>query len=466
MKYTKLVNFKNPYSWKEEKRQVLVSYQDIDGNEIWIEEKTLQSFLLLQSFLKEKGMDIGITSAYRSVEEQEILFQKRMEEVGLEETKKYVASPFYSEHHTGLALDIAVKIEDVYLEEANEQTIPLLEEIHSYLSSFGFILRYPKEKESITGFSYEPWHIRYVGNIPAMMMEKYHLCLEEYVEDFGGVLYIFKEAGMTSFDVVQEVSRLFGISKVGHTGTLDPMAKGVLLVAVGKATKIVELLTSKEKEYVAKARLGLLTDTGDITGKIVKEEKVESSNLPYAIASFPQTYLQEVPIYSAVKVHGKKLYEYAREGKEVALPKKEVHIYEIELLEQNGNDFTFRTLVSKGCFIRSLIQDIAASIGTIATMTDLLRTKQGSITAEECVSLQDIQRGEFEMHRIPDVFKEYPLVQVDEVMEKKIRNGNSLTNFCQVSDFVLFQNAQGKLLGIYQEKNGELVVYKNFCTNS
>ena len=158
-----------------------------------------------------------------------------------------------------------------------------------------------------------------------------------------GVLVVNKEKGMTSFDVVNKISRILEMRKVGHTGTLDPMAEGVLIVCVGKATKIVELLTAEDKEYIAEAKLGIDTDTYDSEGTILKETEVPD-NLPIeeGISSFQKTYLQEVPIYSAVKVNGKKLYEYAREGKQVECPKREVTIKEIELLSKTKDSFKFR----------------------------------------------------------------------------------------------------------------------------
>jgi len=202
--------------------------------------------------------------------------------------------------------------------------------------------------------------------------------LEEYKAKFSGVIAINKEEGMTSFDVVNEISRIFGIKKVGHTGTLDPLATGVLIVAIGQATKIVELLTALDKEYIAGVKLGLQTDTYDITGKVLKEKEIPNNyNLEAVLKTFKKTYLQEVPIYSAIKVNGRKLYEYARKNQQVNLPKKEVTIKSIELLDQNQTTFKFKALVTKGTYIRSLINDIGRSLNTYATMTSLTRTKQG-----------------------------------------------------------------------------------------
>ena len=199
---------------------------------------------------------------------------------------------------------------------------PIYKELHKHLKDFGFILRYPEGKEHITGYPYEPWHIRYVGKFVAKIIYEKNYTLEEYLTKYSGIVYVNKEKDMTSFDVVNQISKLFGIKRVGHTGTLDPLAEGVLLVAIGKATKVVELLTATYKEYIATVKLGIKTDTLDITGKVLEQKEVPNlENLDEVLNSFKKTYLQEVPIYSAVKVNGKKLYEYARNNEQVELPK-------------------------------------------------------------------------------------------------------------------------------------------------
>ena len=300
--------------------------------------------------------------------------------------------------------------------------------IHKYLADYGFILRYPEGKEDITGYPYEPWHIRYTGKTVAKIIEKENYTLEEYLSDYSGVIVVNKKSNMTSFDVVNEISRTLGIKKLGHTGTLDPLAEGVLIVTVGKATKIAELLTATYKEYQAGVVLGVETDTLDITGKITNS-KIVPDNLPIekVLKSFKKTYLQEVPIYSAVKVKGKKLYEYARENKPVELPKKEVTIKEISLLETDRNTFIFKALVSKGCYIRSLIRDIGESLDTYATMTNLTRTKQGKYTLTDAYTLEDISSGNFNLLKIEDVL-DYPKIVADEKLSFKIKSGQRLKN--------------------------------------
>ena len=205
-----------------------------------------------------------------------------------------------------------------------------------------------------------------------------------------GVLIIDKPKGITSRDVVNNVIKIFNTRKVGHTGTLDPLATGVLVVCVGRATKLVNELTSTDKEYIASVTLGIKTDTLDSMGSILFDEGVikTKEEIISVLNSFVGSYEQEVPVYSAVKINGKKLYEYAREGVNIELPKRKVEIKEIELLDEieykdNKTLFKFRCVVSKGTYIRSLINDIANKLDTIGIMTNLRRTRQGNFKIED-----------------------------------------------------------------------------------
>lgn len=277
----------------------------------------------------------------------------------------------------------------------------------------------------------------------------------------NGVIVVNKEKGMTSFDVVHEIKKIFHTKKVGHTGTLDPLAEGVLIVCIGNATKIVELITAKDKEYIAEAKLGIKTDTLDTEGEIVDKKDFNIDILEETLNSYKKTYLQEVPIYSAVKVNGKKLYEYARNGIEVELPKKEVTIKEIELLSSSNDTFKFRCLVTKGCYIRSLINDIATSMNTYATMTSLVRTKQGKTTIDDAYTLEDIRNNNYKLYTIDEVL-DYPVIEVDDYLEKKISNGMKIDNTFNIKDKVIFKNKDNKLLGIYEVDQEKLKVWKNF----
>ena len=397
---------------------------EIDNN-LKVEKETYENYLKLKEYLKENNIEISINKAY---------IDRKIEE---------------SEFNTALALSIEIDLN-------------YYNELHNILHKFGFILRYPKGKENITGYEYNPTHIRYVGNVISKIIYENSWTLEEYLNEFSGVIVVNKEKDMTSFDVVNEISHLFGIKKVGHTGTLDPMAEGILIICIGKATKIVELLTAKDKEYIAGVKLGIKTDSYDITGNILDTKEVKDiENLEEVILSYKKTYLQEVPIYSAVKVDGKKLYEYARNNKEVELPKKEVTIKEIELLEKDKDTFIIKTLVSKGTYIRSLINDIGNSLNTYATMTSLNRTKQGKVTINDSYKLNDIKSNNYKYYKIEEVL-EYPIIRVDEDLEFKIKNGVKIKNTFEIENKVLFVNKNNKLLGIYEKNNEELKVWKNF----
>ena len=464
MKYSILVNKNNEIKDSYINKINLVETKNIKDEIIKIEEKTYEAYKELKKFLETKNIFIELDSAYRSIEEQQEIIDEFTEKYGTEYVNKFVAPIRTSEHHTGLALDLALIVNNKSLIEnedlfANED---IFLEIHKHLYKFGFILRYPKDKKNITGYDYEPWHIRYIGKIPAKIIYDNSLTLEEYLNNFSCVLYINKPKDITSFDVVNKISKLFGIKRVGHTGTLDPLATGVMLVTVGKATKIVELLTAKDKEYIASFELGYKTDTYDNTGNILdKKEMPENINMIDTLNSFKKTYLQEVPIYSAIKVNGKKLYEYARENKDVELPKKEVTIKEIELLETKNNTYTIKTLVSKGTYIRSLINDIGLSLNTYATMTSLERTKQGPILINDTNTLEDIENNNFTIHKIEDVL-DYPIIEVDSLLEKNISIGMKINDNWNINDKVIFKNKENKLLGIYEKYDDILRVWKNF----
>lgn len=464
MTRTILVNKENKLKESYYKRVNLIEIKDIDGNSTKIEEETYKAYLDLEEFLKEKNIFIGIDSAYRSLERQQELYLEFLNKYGKEYADSVVAPVGTSEHHTGLAIDLSIKNSNGYLDEKTdyEKYHQTYNEIHKYLKDFGFILRYPKGKENITGYPYEPWHIRYVGKFVAKIIDEKKYTLEEYLSDYSAILLLNKQKDMTSFDVVNEISHLFGIKRVGHTGTLDPLAEGVLIVAVGKATKVVELLTATFKEYIAEVKLGVKTDTLDITGTVIENKPIPSlESLDEVIKSFQKTYLQEVPIYSAVKVNGKKLYDYARNNEKVELPKKEVTIKEINLLAKEKDTFTFKALVSKGCYIRSLINDIGESLNTYATMTKLTRTKQGKVDIQETYTLDELKNGNYKVYEIDEVL-ELPIVIVDNKISKKIHTGQKIENTYNIDGKVIFKDKNEKILGIYERKGNHLITWKNF----
>lgn len=446
----------------------LVTITNALGKEIKLEKDAYVAFLKLQKFLLEEGIEIEIEEGFRSVLEQQKIREEFSSKYGEEYAKKIVAPPYASEHHTGLAIDFVLKKDGEYITENKDllSQEEIWEKIHPVLKEYGFIVRYPKKKEKITGYPYEPWHIRYVGVVPAKIIFDHHLTLEEYVTDFGGVLIVNKDSGMTSRDVVNEVSKILGIKKIGHTGTLDPMASGVLVLTIGHATKLGKLLTSYEKEYEAGVEVGYITDTLDKTGKIVKEKKVEK-RIDYhtLLKSYEKTYSQEVPIYSAVKVNGKKLYEYARNHESVVLPKKEVTIKSMTLLEECDTYFQFRCLVSKGTYIRSLIRDMGDSCSEYFTMSSLTRTKQGNFSISMAYSLKDIENNHFQILSVEEALPNIPVVIVDGDILKKVRNGVRLENNPKIEDKVIFQDKNHQLLVIYQKDKNTLKIEKMLYNN-
>lgn len=281
----------------------------------------------------------------------------------------------------------------------------------------------------------------------------------------NGILVVDKPEGYTSRDIVNIVCKKLSTKKVGHTGTLDPIATGVLVLCIGKSLKLTELLVSTKKEYIATMRLGIETDTLDITGNVVDKRNIpylKKEDIENTLAKFKGKITQEVPKYSSISVNGKRLYQYAREGLEVSLPKREVEIFEIELLSDIvDNEFTFRCVVSKGTYIRSLIRDIGYALDTCATMTKLKRTKQGSFSLENSYTLEDIENGNYKLLNAIDVIN-LPKVIVDDDMAFRIKNGQVLRKFFD-SDMAMILNKENDLLAIYKKKDDLFVKpYKMF----
>ncbi len=273
----------------------------------------------------------------------------------------------------------------------------------------------------------------------------------------NGILIINKDKGYTSRDVVNIISKEFGTKKAGHNGTLDPLATGVLVICLNRYTKLNELLASNEKEYIAEVTLGIKTDTLDIEGNVLEEKEtvVNKEDLEKTLKKYETTYEQEVPIYSAVKVNGKKLYEYARSGEKVILPKKKVTIKKIELLKFKANKFTFKCLVSKGTYIRSLIRDILNDLGVIGTMSNLTRTKQGVFDIENSYSLEDVRNGNYKLLLVKDVL-DIDKITVSDELKFKILNGNKVKG--NYSNKVLFLDEDGGELAIYKKDNDDYKV--------
>jgi len=207
-----------------------------------------------------------------------------------------------------------------------------------------------------------------------------------------GILIIDKPKDFTSHDVVAKVRKLIGTKKVGHTGSLDPMATGVLVICVGAATKLVEHFTSKDKVYEAKVKLGIKTDTADITGKIIKEDtfNINDKIVNEVLKSFIGKQKQIPPMYSSIKVNGMKLYEYARKGIEVKIEPRDIEIFDISEGTIDDDEISFTVHCSKGTYIRSLCEDIAERLGTCGTMSYLRRIKTGKFSIEQSLTIEEI----------------------------------------------------------------------------
>lgn len=280
-----------------------------------------------------------------------------------------------------------------------------------------------------------------------------------------GVLIVNKEKGVTSRDVVNKICKILNTKKVGHTGTLDPIATGVLVVCVGKATKLVEILTSEDKEYIATVKLGVLTDTLDTDGKVLEEKDVfiKKEDLVSTLNSFVGFYDQEVPIYSAVKINGKKLYKYARSNTEVELPKRRVEIKKIELLEFDKDHYKFKVLVSKGTYIRSLIKDINDKLKIIGSMSDLIRTKQGNFDIKDSYTISEINDNKYNLLTITDVIRDENSVIIDDTLFKVVKNGGLIDNVYNKSFVTFIYNE--KVVSIYksyEKDNSKMKPYKMF----
>lgn len=284
----------------------------------------------------------------------------------------------------------------------------------------------------------------------------------------NGILIINKELGYTSRDVVNIVSKSLGTKKVGHTGTLDPMASGVLVLCVGNALKLCELLTNHDKEYVAGITLGIETDTLDMDGNILSTEVVDvaKDKIIEVVNSFKGSYMQEVPKYSAVKVNGKRLYEYARKNIDIKLPAKMVDIFDIEIIDdieyRDGKIyFKIKTTVSKGTYIRSLVRDIGTRLGVPAVMNSLVRNRLGKFKIDESYSIDNIKDGKFQLISILDSFPNMKKVIVDDDMAFKIRNGVVMKQFFDGEKAFILDN-NNNLIAIYENVDEKARVYKMF----
>ena len=251
-----------------------------------------------------------------------------------------------------------------------------------------------------------------------------------------GIINVYKEPGFTSFDVVAKLRGILKQKKIGHTGTLDPMAEGVLMVCLGKGTKLVDMITSGTKEYEASMRLGLTTDTEDITGQVLTSSIIDPNitidNIQGIINSFVGKYNQIPPMYSAIKKDGKKLYEYARSGIEIEREPRPVEIFSIDNISINLPDISFKVHCSKGTYIRSLCRDIGEKVGCGGTLTGLTRSEVHGFYLKDSLKLSQIQelndQGKLLEYILPvdALLKQYTAYEINDKYNKYLYNGNKL----------------------------------------
>lgn len=289
------------------------------------------------------------------------------------------------------------------------------------------------------------------------------------MNDLCGVINVYKEKGYTSHDVVNIVRKALNRVKTGHTGTLDPDAEGVLPICVGKATKLADYIMADIKEYIAELTLGITTTTQDSTGDIISTNEVKASkeDIENAVYSFKGEIYQIPPMYSAIKVNGKKLYELAREGKEIERKQRLINIYEIEIIEfLSAEKLKIRVLCSKGTYIRALCNDIGEKIGCGGIMSALLRTRSGQFKLEKSLKLEQVkvlaQDSKFEEFIIsPEaVMPNLKKVTVSSKADKYLLNGNKInTGFisnlsAEENEQVFVYDNNKRLIGIYQVCDG------------
>ena len=291
----------------------------------------------------------------------------------------------------------------------------------------------------------------------------------------NGIININKPAGMTSHDVVYRLRKLFGIKKIGHTGTLDPDATGVLPMCIGKATRTSDMLTATDKRYTAEVTLGAATDTQDSSGKVIKSADIKDFGITEAkimdtLNEFVGEISQTPPMYSAIKVNGKKLYELAREGKEVERKPRIVTVYSIEPLgfDLENNKFTIDVSCSKGTYIRTLCNDIGEKLGCFAHMSSLKRTASGRFVIDDSYTLEDVERMYAAGDRsflvsLDEIFDDFEKIIVSENKARAICNGKLVTT-SGIEEGHIYKvfSESGDFLTISEVRNGKLKILKTF----
>lgn len=278
----------------------------------------------------------------------------------------------------------------------------------------------------------------------------------------NGLIIVNKEKNFTSFDVVRQIKKIFKTKKVGHLGTLDPLATGVLVVTINDGTKLAPFIENVDKTYIATILIGKSTSTYDQEGEVTEVKPIMElsySSIMDAFHHFMGKYMQYPPIYSAIKKNGKKLYEYARDGIDIKIEPREVEIKEIKLLSnlsfQNGEcEFSFEVTVSKGTYIRSLCKDIAEYLGYPGYMKELCRIRNGNFSINQSSTIENIENGKYHLIDMLEAIKDFSIIE-DEALSLKAKNGMKISisdikkHIGETSNFVAIQKDQ-KLLAIYK----------------
>lgn len=284
----------------------------------------------------------------------------------------------------------------------------------------------------------------------------------------NGVIIVDKPKGKTSHDIVGILRKLFKTRRVGHTGTLDPMATGVLPVCIGNATKAADMLTLSDKAYTAVFKLGIRTDTLDIEGTILEEKQVNVTDeeIRSVIKNFTGEISQTPPMYSAIKINGKKLYELAREGVEIERESRKINIYSINITDISLPYVTIDVSCSKGTYIRSLCDDIGNALGCGAVMTDLRRTKTASFNIKDAYTIEQLEQ-ESDVYSllmpVDKLFSDLPEIRLNEKQEKSIINGVRMTWRTGIENqSYRVYGADGRFLCVSEIKDSKLVLIKSF----
>ncbi len=290
----------------------------------------------------------------------------------------------------------------------------------------------------------------------------------------SGIVLIDKRTGYSSQAAVSKVRRALGAKTAGHTGTLDPMATGLLVICFGRGTRVSEYLGASEKRYTAVLKTGIETDTGDITGSVVRrsDRRASAEDVLGVLCEFRGKIVQVPPIYSAIWVNGRRLYEIARSGESVEVPSREVEIFSLELVsaDENAGEFTLDIRCSKGTYIRSLCRDIGEKLGTFGTMSYLRRTQAGRYSVENALTPDEAalraEKGDFSfVFPIDSVFSELPAVMTDQRGDRYVRDGAPVP-----SEHILTPNASGRcrlyngdaFIAVGEIVNGEFITEKNY----